>query len=80
LIELIKSALEIIKSMEDTRMKTWLTLGGAALVVYAATRFISASTYENIPTDGDTLVSAISVGLGIVLLAVSYFIKEEKKA
>ena len=61
-------------------MKTWLSLGGAALVVYAATRYISANMYENVPTDGDTLVSAISVGLGVVLLAVSYFMKEEEKA
>jgi hypothetical protein len=61
-------------------MKTWLSLGGASLVVYAGVRYISANMYENVPTDGDTLVSAICAVLGIVLLAVSYFMKEEQKA
>ena len=80
MIDLTKTAPETIRGTEDERMKTWLNIGGAALVVYAGTRYISANMYENVPTDGDTLVSAICAGLGIVLLVVGYFMKEEEKA
>jgi len=61
-------------------MTTWLSLGGASLLGYAAIRYITANMYENVPTDGDTLVSAICAGIGIVLLVVSYFMKDEEKA
>jgi uncharacterized membrane protein len=65
--------------MDDRRlrMRTWIAAGGALLLAYGAMRLISgiwgeAATYSG---TNNTLISAIVLGLGVVLLVVSYFLR-----
>lgn len=59
-------------------MNTWLSLGGASLLGYAGIRYLSAVNFGNTPSQADITVSAICAGLGVVLLAVSYFTKAKE--
>lgn len=60
-------------------MRTWVTLGGAGLLVYAVNLYISANMHGNVISQGDTLLSVICAGVGVVLVVVSRFIKEEEE-
>ena len=59
-------------------MRTWISLAGASLIGYAGIRYLSAVNFGNTPTQGDIIVSAVCVGLGVVAFVVSYFMKEEE--
>ena len=60
-------------------MRTWVTLGGAGLLVYAVNLYISGISHGNVLSQGDTLISVISAGVGVVLVVVSRFIKEKEE-
>jgi hypothetical protein len=61
-------------------MRTWLVAGGALLLAYGVMRLISTMwgdpTLIEVPAN-NTLISAIVIGVGVVLLVVSYFMKGE---
>lgn len=76
---LSRAALEMRRSTEDTKMRTWVTFGGAGLLVYAVIMYISASTAGNVISQGDTLISVICAGVGVVLVGISFFMKKEEE-
>jgi uncharacterized membrane protein len=60
-------------------MRTWIAAGGALLVIYGVMRLISglwgeAATYSG---TNNTIISAIVLVVGAVLLAAAYFMKGE---
>jgi hypothetical protein len=62
-------------------MKNWLLLAGAAITVYGAFRLISGVWGPDaIITAGpdNTLISGIIIGVGVVLLVVSNFVKAKE--
>ena len=48
------------------------------MIGYAGIRYLSAINFGNTPSQGDIVVSAICLGLGVVAFVVSYFIKEKE--
>lgn len=60
-------------------MKNWLLLAGAALSVYGVFRYISGVWGPDaIITAGpnNAVISGAIIAVGVVLLAVSYFVKK----
>jgi uncharacterized membrane protein len=68
-------------SIRRLKMRTWIAAGGALLVAYGAMRLISgiwgeAATYSG---TNNTLISGVVLGVGVVLLVVSFFLRGETK-
>lgn len=62
-------------------MRTWIAAGGALLLIYGVMRLISglwgeAATYAGA---NNTTISVVALVVGLVLLAVAYFMKGETR-
>ena len=60
-------------------MRTWVLFGGVALATYGAFRLGSGFLQGAEASANNPLISGIILGIGAVLVGVSFFIKAEDK-